>query len=93
MQESDYLSRLSANKYPDKGWRNKNSLGKSMKNINLFIISLLFAGLLAGCGKTGPLYRTPEPAAVVKQQNVAPNETQSLPEILDSDTKKINTSE
>lgn len=59
-----------------------------MKNINLFIISLLFAGVLAGCGKTGPLYRAPEPAPVVKQQKV-----QSLPEIADSDTKKINVSE
>jgi predicted small lipoprotein YifL len=72
---------------------NKNSLGKSMKNIYLFIIALLFAGVLTACGKTGPLYRTPEPAAVVKQQNVAPNEVQSSPQIADSDTQKINTSD
>lgn len=58
-----------------------------MKNINLFIITLLFTGLLAGCGKTGPLYRAPEAASVIKQQNA-----QSLPEIADSDTKKINVS-
>lgn len=56
-----------------------------MKNINLFIITLLFAGVLTACGKTGPLYRTP---AVVKQQNVAPNEAQSSPERPESDTKK-----
>lgn len=61
---------------------------KSMKNINLFITALFFAGVLAGCGKTGPLYRTPEPATAVKQQNV-----QSSPEIADSDTTKINASE
>jgi len=89
MQESDYLSCLPANKYPDQGGATITR-GKNMKNINLFITALLFAGLLAGCGKTGPLYRTPEPAPVVKQQDVAPNETQSSPEIADSDTKKIN---
>lgn len=61
-----------------------------MKNINLFITALLFAALLAGCGKTGPLYRTSEPAPVVKQQSAAPNETLSSPEIADSDTQKIN---
>jgi predicted small lipoprotein YifL len=92
MQESDYLSRLRA-KISLSRWRNNDSLGKSMKNINLFMTALLFAGVLAGCGKTGPLYRTPEPATVVKPQNAAPNETQSSPEIADSDTKKINASE
>lgn len=64
-----------------------------MKNINLFITALLFTGLLAGCGKTGPLYRTPEPAPVVKQQNAAPNEAQSSSDTPDSDTKEINTSD
>lgn len=57
----------------------------SIKKISLFITTLLFAGVLAGCGKTGPLYRVPEPEPVVKQQNI-----QSSPEIADSDTKKIN---
>ncbi|MFQ3176186.1 MAG: putative small lipoprotein YifL [Psychromonas sp.] len=87
MQKSDYLSHLRA-KLSLSRWRNNHSLGKSMKNINLFITALFFAGLLAGCGKTGPLYRTPELAPVVKQQNV-----QSSPEIADSDTTKINANE
>ena len=59
-----------------------------MKNINLFMTTLLFVALLAGCGKTGPLYRAPESAPVVKQHKV-----QSSPEIADSDTTKINASE
>lgn len=64
-----------------------------MKNINLFITALLFASVLVGCGKTGPLYITPAP--VVKQQNVVPNEAQSSPETADSDSdsKEINASE
>jgi predicted small lipoprotein YifL len=64
-----------------------------MKNINLCLSTLLFASVLAGCGKTGPLYRTPEPAPVVEQQNIAPNTTQSSLQTPDSNTQKSNASE
>ncbi|WP_415231354.1 LPS translocon maturation chaperone LptM [Psychromonas sp.] len=60
-----------------------------MKNINLSIAALLFAALLTGCGKSGSLYRTPEPETQVKPQNTAP----SPAETADSDTKKITASE
>ena len=75
-------------KYHYQGGATMTRWGKSMKNINLFMTTLFFAGILVGCGKTGQLYRTPESATVLKQQNV-----QSSPEIADSDTTKINASE
>lgn len=64
-----------------------------MKNIKLLITTLLFVSLLAGCGMTGPLYRTPKPAPVVEQQNIAPEEIQSSYELLDSDAKQASASE
>ncbi|HEY5716465.1 MAG TPA: lipoprotein [Psychromonas sp.] len=64
-----------------------------MKNIKLFITTLLFVSLLAGCGMSGPLYRTPKPAPVVEQQNKAPEEIQSSHELLDSDAIPASASE
>ena len=38
-----------------------------MKNIKLSLISLLFSGLLIGCGMKGPLYRESSSADPIKQ--------------------------
>ncbi|WP_372882352.1 lipoprotein [Psychromonas sp.] len=64
-----------------------------MKSIKLLITNLLFVSLLAGCGMSGPLYRTPKPAPAAEQQNTAPEEVQSSRELLDSDAIKASASE
>ncbi|MGB5446699.1 MAG: lipoprotein [Psychromonas sp.] len=64
-----------------------------MKNIKLLITNLLFVSLLAGCGMSGPLYRTPKPATAAEQQNTTLEKIQSSSELLDSDALKASADE
>ena len=47
-----------------------------MKKLNLLLMSLLFSGLLIGCGMKGPLYRAPD-SQTIKEQVVKPESTEN----------------